>query len=174
VVIYSLEHAVRYSLANLIWGPSMKKLMPLVAALDICWVCHPALGADFSGNFTVSAQMTCSVGGQHSTTVRRVGDHIFEGSNSGNVFVVNGTVDVTKSGVSSPSVAKYLKGASGTNSSEVSASSVTLRQSVTTKSGHSESTTRITLSGSSCEYTEDFGGPFSISCHSTRCSVKDK
>jgi hypothetical protein len=136
---------------------------------------NTSYAASLTGNFTVSAYLTCSDGNRFPRIAKRAGSHIFiAGTKAGNgaAFVVNGTVNRRQPGIQS---AAENKVGGGTNSSEITENSATFREAGTLDSGGSwQSTTHITLTGpQSCEFTEESTGFSNISCHSVRCSVRN-
>lgn len=154
----------------------MKKLI-LVSVAIACCVGQPSFGADLSKNFTVSAYLVCSDGNKFPRTARRLGNHIFAAgtiANSGATFIVNSTVDIWQPGIMPSGNAKILdRSTTGSNSSEVSSNSVTMRENHNIRGTSFETTTRIIVSGDACEYTVVTTGLKETSCRATRCSAKN-
>jgi hypothetical protein len=153
---------------------AMKALFLLVVLTAQFWTEEPSYAASLSTNFTISTLLRCSNGITVPRTITRVGNHIFsQGTlhNSGSAFIVNRTTDENEPGAVADSSVFKKNHASASLSSEVTESSMTLREEVT-MDGHIAlnyiTRVKVVAGSQSCEVNADFN---SRSCRSISCSI---
>jgi hypothetical protein len=128
---------------------------------------NPVGAASLSANFKISAWLTCPGGNEFPRTITRQGDRLFSVgtiANKGSRYVVNQVISRAEVG------AAFAEGERGTNSSEVTDSSIILKDDL----GDFVATKRITLTDTqSCEVTESISNRYipNETCRSTRCSI---